>query len=147
MLVWLASIRPETRWLLWTYGLLRDNATWMLVGPHGMNCANFLSRIRCNDLCTCVGSTSPWNMTKNSLLSLLHNQITWNGYELTAKLPEWYLKLIYSSDGSFYLNQLIPSYSLAAAIASLHLKQLFCAHSLFAVIKNVNFNVKILFEK
>jgi hypothetical protein len=72
MLVWLASMRPDTRCALWMYGDLRDRATWMLAGPQGMNWANLRSRIRCKDLWTCVGSTSPC-AEENGIREPLHS--------------------------------------------------------------------------
>lgn len=48
-LVWLANIKPLTRWLVATYGDLRVSATWMDAGPHGMKFASWRSRIRSND--------------------------------------------------------------------------------------------------
>lgn len=82
MLVWLASISPLTRCAVGMYGDLRERATYsgqvglsgcgtasapppaltcILAGPHGMNWASFLSRIRCRLLCTCThqGLASP----------------------------------------------------------------------------------------
>lgn len=160
MLVWLASMRPETRWLLWTYGLLRLNATWMLVGPHGMNCANLRSRIRCSDLCTCVGSTSPWNHREFFIFSMIFSYVTfftWHFFLCKLSMnnyicrhifymqimyfclmrqdlnsPEWYSRWKCNSGDLFYPNQLRPSYSLAAKGVSLHLILLFYERSLFA---------------
>ena len=60
MLVWLASIRPLTRWLIGIYGLRLVRATWMLAGPQGIKVARRRSRIRRRLLWTSVGSTSPW---------------------------------------------------------------------------------------
>ena len=51
--VWLASIRPETRWLWEMYGDFLDMATWMEAGPQGMNFAISRSRMRRRDLFTC----------------------------------------------------------------------------------------------
>lgn len=45
MLVWLAIIRPLTRWADGRYGDLLDKATWMLAGPQGMKLASLRSRI------------------------------------------------------------------------------------------------------
>ena len=64
MEVWFASMRPETRWGVLTYGERRESATWIEAGPHGMNEHSWRSRIRCSDLCTCVGSTSPWMISR-----------------------------------------------------------------------------------
>ena len=36
----------------------------MLAGPHGMKDARRRSRIRSRDLCTSVGSASPWMMLR-----------------------------------------------------------------------------------
>ena len=36
----------------------------MDAGPHSMKLASLRSRMRCRDLCTCVGSTSPWMMLR-----------------------------------------------------------------------------------
>lgn len=145
MLVWLASMRPETRWLLWTYGLLRLNATWMLVGPHGMNCANLRSRIRCSDLCTCVGSTSPWNHREFFIFSMTFSYVTFVYVTFFSmqimyfclvrqdlNSPEWCSRWKCNSDDLFYPNQLRPSYSLAATGVALHLILLFYERSLFA---------------
>ncbi len=49
ILVWFASMRPLTRWLVGTYGDLRVRATWMDAGPQGMKFASCLSRIRRSD--------------------------------------------------------------------------------------------------
>ena len=64
ILVWFASIIPDTLCGVSMYGLRFERATYMLAGPQGMKLASFLSLIRCKDLCTCVGSTSPWMMFK-----------------------------------------------------------------------------------
>ena len=64
MLVWLASISPDTRCDVVTYGDFRERATWMDAGPHGMNCASLRSRIRCRLLWIWVGSTSPCKRTR-----------------------------------------------------------------------------------
>jgi len=53
MLVWLAIIRPLTRWAEGRYGDFLDRATWMLAGPHGMKLASLRSRILWRLLCTC----------------------------------------------------------------------------------------------
>lgn len=52
MLVWLAIIRPLTRWAEGRYGDFLDKATWMLAGPQGMKLASFRSRILWRLLCT-----------------------------------------------------------------------------------------------
>lgn len=52
MLVWLAIIRPLTRWAEGRYGDFLDNATWMLAGPQGMKLASLRSRILWRLLCT-----------------------------------------------------------------------------------------------
>lgn len=43
MEVWLASMRPDTRWLVLTYGDFLDRATWMDAGPHSMKEASLRS--------------------------------------------------------------------------------------------------------
>ena len=48
--VWFASISPLTRYGFFTYGLLRESATWMLAGPHGMNEHSWRSRMRWSDV-------------------------------------------------------------------------------------------------
>lgn len=53
MLVWFAIMRPLTLCWVSTYGDLRESATWMEAGPHGMKAACRRSRIRCSALCTC----------------------------------------------------------------------------------------------
>lgn len=63
--MWLASMSPETLWAVWTYGDFRERATCMLAGPQGINWTSFLSLILCRDLCTWVGSSSPWNKICN----------------------------------------------------------------------------------
>lgn len=56
MLVWLAIMIPDTRFC----DVLRFvSATWILAGPQGIKLASWRSRMRNNDLCTSVGSTSP----------------------------------------------------------------------------------------
>lgn len=40
ILVWFASIRPLTRWLVVIYGDFRVSATWIDAGPHGMKFAS-----------------------------------------------------------------------------------------------------------
>lgn len=50
--MWLAIIKPLTRWADGRYGDLLDRATWMLAGPQGMKLASFLSRILWRLLCT-----------------------------------------------------------------------------------------------
>lgn len=95
MLVWLAIIRPLTRWADGRYGDFLDKATWMLAGPQGMKLASLRSRILWRLLCTysgaqnqslelpsnprpdaagnpdgrrtCVGSTSPWMMLRMAM--------------------------------------------------------------------------------
>jgi hypothetical protein len=49
ILVWLASIKPLTRWLAATYGDFRVKATCIEAGPQGMKLASCLSRIRSSD--------------------------------------------------------------------------------------------------
>lgn len=127
MLVWLANIRPETRWLLCTYGELRDKATWMLVGPHGMNCASLRSRIRWSDLCTCVGSTSP--CFKRINFDVFIERLT---FLVRNWLLEWYSIWKCSSGDWFCPGRWIPSYFSVAASVSWHPKPLFCEHLPFA---------------
>lgn len=50
MPVWLANIKPLTRWEVCTYGERFASATWIEAAPHGMNRASCRSRIRIRDL-------------------------------------------------------------------------------------------------
>lgn len=85
--VWLASISPDTRWDVVTYGDFRDKATWMEAGPHGMNWASFRSRIRWRLLWIWVGSTSPYIDTnlcikKKSIKIQINDLGTWMMFKM-----------------------------------------------------------------
>lgn len=81
ILVWLASIRPLTRWAVWMYGDLRDSATCMLAGPQGMNWASFLSRIRCRLLWTWQWNKR-YSVSRNSYLYICLWNISHQGIQL-----------------------------------------------------------------